>query len=149
GAIDVLKPYMDAGKITVPSGQTEFDQVATPTWRTEVARKRAEDILTANYAGYNWPIITGQDCDIANVKYIIQGKQSMSVFKDTRVLVKRAATMACQLLLGEKVTVNDTETYHNNVKVVPSFLCDPVSVTVNNYKSVLIDPGYYSPDALG
>ena len=177
GAIDVLKPYMDAGKIIVPSGEIDFDQVATPIWKTDVAQKRAENILTANYAGGqkldvwlcsndstaqgvvqaleanyagdNWPIITGQDCDIANVKYIIQGKQSMSVFKDTRVLVKRAATMACQLLLGETVTVNDTETYHNNVKFVPSFLCDPVSVTVNNYKSVLIDPGYYSPDDLG
>ena len=51
GAIDVLQPYMDAGKITVPSGQTAFDQVATPTWKTDVAQKRAEDILTANDAG--------------------------------------------------------------------------------------------------
>ncbi len=100
--------------------------------------------LEKKYTGKTWPVITGQDCDYVNVKYIIKGKQAMSVFKDTRTLVKRAATMACQLLLGETVTVNDTETYHNNVKVVPSFLCDPVSVTVNNYKSALIDPGYYS-----
>ena len=176
GAIDVLKPYMDAGKITVPSGQTEFDQVATPTWKTDVAQKRAEDILTANYAGgenidvwlcsndstalgvtnaleanyagENWPIITGQDCDVANTKNMIAGKQSMSVFKDTRTLAAQVVKMVGQILAGEEVDVNDTETYDNNVKVVPSFLCDPVFADANNYKEILIDSGYYTEDDL-
>ena len=176
GAIDVLKPYMDAGKITVPSGQTEFDQVATPTWKTDVAQKRAEDILTANYAGgenidvwlcsndstalgvtnaleanyagENWPIITGQDCDKPNVKNMIAGKQSMSVFKDTRTLAAQVVKMVGQILAGEEVDVNDTETYDNNVKVVPSFLCDPVFADANNYKEILIDSGYYTEDDL-
>ncbi|MBQ6349259.1 MAG: sugar-binding protein [Clostridia bacterium] len=176
GAIDVLKPYMDAGKITVTSGQTEFDQVATPTWKTDVAQKRAEDILTANYAGgenidvwlcsndstalgvtnaleanyagENWPIITGQDCDKPNVKNMIAGKQSMSVFKDTRTLAAQVVKMVGQILAGEEVDVNDTETYDNNVKVVPSFLCDPVFADANNYKEILIDSGYYTEDDL-
>ena len=176
GAIDVLKPYMDAGKITVPSGQTEFDQVATPTWKTDVAQKRAEDILTANYAGGEkldvwlcsndstalgvtnaleanyagdgWPIITGQDCDIANTKNMIAGKQSMSVFKDTRTLAAQVVKMVGQILNGEEVDVNDTETYDNNKKVVPSFLCDPVFANAENYKEILIDSGYYTEDDL-
>ncbi|MDO4867865.1 MAG: sugar ABC transporter substrate-binding protein [Clostridia bacterium] len=176
GAIDVLKPYIDAGKIVVPSGQIEFDQVATPTWKTDVAQKRAEDILTANYAGGekidawlcsndstalgvtnaleanygadNWPIITGQDCDIANTKNMIAGLQSMSVFKDTRTLADRVVTMVGQILAGEEVEVNDTETYDNNVKVVPSFLCTPVFADANNYQEILIDSGYYTEDDL-
>jgi putative multiple sugar transport system substrate-binding protein len=176
GAMDVLKPYIDSGKITVPSGQTEFDQVATPTWKTDVAQKRAEDILTANYAGgeeidawlcsndstalgvtnaleanyagENWPIITGQDCDIANTKNMIAGKQSMSVFKDTRTLAAQVVKMVGQILAGEEVDVNDTETYDNNVKVVPSFLCDPVFANAENYKELLIDSGYYTEEQL-
>ena len=137
GALDVLKPYIDSGVIVVPSGQIEFDQVATPTWKTEVAQQRAEDILT-----------TGQDCDIANTKNMIAGKQSMSVFKDTRTLAAQVVKMVGQILAGEAVDVNDTETYNNNVKVVPSFLCDPVFADANNYKEILIDSGYYTEDQL-
>ena len=178
GAMDVLKPYIDAGKITVKSGQTEFADVATPTWKTDVAQKRAEDILTANYADgtkidawvcsndstalgvtnalednydvdtLGWPIITGQDCDIANTKNMIAGKQSMSVFKDTRTLAAQVVKMVGQILAGEEVDVNDTETYNNNVKVVPSFLCDPVFANAENYKEILIDSGYYTEDQL-
>ena len=178
GAMSVLKPYMDAGKITVKSGQTEFADVATPTWKTDVAQKRAEDILTANYADgtkidawvcsndstalgvtnalednydvdtLGWPIITGQDCDIANTKNMIAGKQSMSVFKDTRTLAAQVVKMVGQILAGEEVDVNDTETYNNNVKVVPSFLCDPVFANAENYKEILIDSGYYTEDQL-
>ena len=178
GAISVLKPYLDAGKITVKSGQTEFADVATPTWKTDVAQKRAEDILTANYADgtkidawvcsndstalgvtnalednydvdtLGWPIITGQDCDIANTKNMIAGKQSMSVFKDTRTLAAQVVKMVGQILSGEEVDVNDTETYNNNVKVVPSFLCDPVFANAENYKEILIDSGYYTEDQL-
>ena len=159
GAMSVLKPYIDAGKITVKSGQTEFADVATPTWKTDVAQKRAEDILTANYADgtkidawvcskLGWPIITGQDCDIANTKNMIAGKQSMSVFKDTRTLAAQVVKMVGQILAGEEVDVNDTETYNNNVKVVPSFLCDPVFANAENYKEILIDSGYYTEDQL-
>ena len=175
GAIDVLQPYMDAGKITVKSGQIAFEDVATPSWKTETSQTRAEAILDANYAdGSNidiwlcsndstalgvtnaldakydgeWPIITGQDCDIANVKNMIAGKQSMSVFKDTRTLAAQVVKMVGQVLAGETVDVNDTETYNNNVITVPSFLCEPVFADVNNYAELLLDSGYYTADQL-
>ena len=175
GAMDVLKPYIESGKLVVPSGQTEFTDVATPTWKTEVAQQRAENILSsyyadgteldawlcsndstalgvtnaleANYTG-KWPIITGQDCDIQNTKNMIAGKQSMSVFKDTRTLAAQVVKMVGQILSGEEVDVNDTETYDNGVKVVPSFLCEPVFANADNYKELLIDSGYYTEDQL-
>ena len=72
----------------------------------------------------------------------------MSVFKDTRTLAAQVVKMVGQILNGEEVDVNDTETYDNNVKVVPSFLCDPVFADANNYKEILIDSGYYTEDQL-
>ena len=175
GAIDVLKPYIESGKLVVKSGQIEFNDVATPTWKTEVAQTRADGIiatyfsdgdnidawlcsndstalgvenaLEANYDG-EWPIITGQDCDISNVKNMIAGKQSMSVFKDTRTLAAQVVKMVGQILNGETVDVNDTETYNNNVITVPSFLCEPVFADVNNYAALLLDSGYYTEDQL-
>ena len=175
GAMSVLKPYIESGKIVVKSGQVAFEEVATPTWKTEVAQTRAETVLAsyyadgsdidawvcsndstalgvtnaleANYTG-KWPIITGQDCDITNTKNMIAGKQAMSVFKDTRTLAARVVTMIKQILAGEEVEVNDTETYNNNVKVVPSFLCAPVFASAENYKELLVDSGYYTEDQL-
>ena len=175
GAMDVLKPYIESGKLNVVSGQTDFTDVATPTWKTEVAQSRAENILSsyyadgtnvdawlcsndstaqgvvaaldANYNG-NWPIVTGQDCDIVSVKNMIAGKQSMSVFKDTRTLAEQVVKMVGQILNGEEGDVNDTETYNNNVITVPSFLCEPVFADINNYKELLIDSGYYTEDQL-
>lgn len=171
GAMDVLQPYIDAGKIVIPSGQTDFATVGTPAWATETAQSRMENILSSNYsdgtnldiclcsndstalgvenalaANYtgNYPIVTGQDCDIANVKNMIDGKQSMSVFKDTRTLASQVVKMVGQIMSGETVEVNDTETYDNGTGVIPSFLCEPVFADVNNYKELLIDSGYYT-----
>jgi len=79
---------------------------------------------------------------------MIAGKQSMSVFKDTRTLAAQVVKMIDQILKGEEVEVNDTETYNNNKKVVPSFLCEPVFGDANNYKELLIDSGYYTEDDL-
>ena len=175
GAYDVVKPYIEAGKLNVVSGQQTFEEVATPTWATEVAQNRAENILSSFYAdgtvldvwlcsndstalgvenalaaNYNgeYPIITGQDCDIENTKNMIAGKQSMSVFKDTRTLASQVVKMVGQILNGEEVDVNDTETYNNGAIVVPSFLCEPVFADANNYKELLIDSGYYTEDQL-
>ena len=175
GAMDVLQPYIDAGKLVVKSGQVAFDAVATPTWKTDVAQTRADGILASFYAdGSNidawlcsndstalgvtnaldanydgeWPIITGQDCDIANTKNMIAGKQSMSVFKDTRTLAAQVVKMVGQILAGEEVEVNDVETYNNNVITVPSYLCAPVFADVNNYVELLVDSGYYTADQL-
>ena len=106
-----------------------------------------ENALAANYTG-NYPIITGQDCDIENTKAMINGKQAMSVFKDTRTLASQVVKMVGQILKGETVEVNDTKTYDNGALVVPSYLCEPVFADVNNYKELLIDSGYYTEDQL-
>ena len=171
GAMDVLQKYIDEGKINVVSGQTKFEEVATAQWSTEAAQSRAENILSSNYAdgtqldiwlcsndstsmgvqnaleaNYTgkYPVITGQDCDKANVKNMIAGKQSMSIFKDTRTLASQVVKMVGQILSGETVDVNDTETYDNGTGVIPSYLCEPVFADVNNYKELLIDSGYYT-----
>lgn len=94
------------------------------------------------------PVITGQDAIEAGVKSIIAGEQSQTVFKDTRELAKKAAEMVEAVLKGTTVEVNDTETYDNGKKVVPSYLLKPVSVDIENYKEVLIDSGYYTEDDL-
>lgn len=175
GAMDVLQPYIDEGKLVVKSGQTDFETVATANWATETAQARMDAIISANYAdgtqlhaclcsndstalgvansleaNYTgeWPIITGQDCDIASVKNMIAGKQSMSVFKDTRTLASQVVKMVGQILNGEEVEVNDTTTYDNGTGVIPSFLCEPVFADANNYKELLIDSGYYTEDQL-
>ena len=175
GAYDVLKPYIEEGKLNVVSGQKTFEEVATASWATETAQSRAENILSSYYAdgtnvdvwlcsndstalgvetalanNYNgdYPIITGQDCDIENTKNMIAGKQSMSVFKDTRTLASQVVKMVGQILNGETVDVNDTETYNNNKITVPSYLCEPVFADANNYKEILIDSGYYTEDDL-
>ncbi|MBQ7473133.1 MAG: substrate-binding domain-containing protein [Oscillospiraceae bacterium] len=176
GAISVLKPYMENGQLVCPSGQTEKLDVATPGWDTAKAQERFENILSSFYgdgtqldvvlasndstargvenaleSSYTgaWPVITGQDCDIAIMKNLIEGKQSMSVFKDTRTLAAKVVEMVDALMKGSEPPVNDTETYNNGVKVVPSFLCGPVACTAENYKEILIDSGYYTLEQLG
>ena len=104
--------------------------------------------LEDNYDGA-WPVITGQDCDVATMKKMIDGKQSMSVFKDTRTLAAQVVKMVGQIFSGETVDVNDTETYNNGKITVPSFLCDPVFANLDNWQALLIDSGYYVLDANG
>ena len=175
GAMDVLQPYIDNGTIVVKSGQTKFEEVATAQWATETAQSRMENILSSYYAdgtdldialcsndstalgveqalatNYNgsYPIVTGQDCDIENTKNMIAGKQSMSVFKDTRTLASQVVKMVGQILNGETVDVNDEETYDNGTGIIPSYLCEPVFADASNYKELLIDSGYYTEDQL-
>lgn len=176
GAMDLLQPYIDEGKLVVQSGQTAFEEVGTPQWKTETAQSRADNIISSFYAdgktnidvwlcsndstalgvetalanSYSgeYPIVTGQDCDIENTKNMIAGKQSMSVFKDTRTLATQVVKMVGQILNNEEVDVNDTETYDNGTGVIPSFLCDPVFADAGNYKELLIDSGYYTEDQL-
>ncbi len=175
GAMDVLQPYIDAGKLVVPSGQMTKDEVATVNWATDAAQARFENILSSNYAdGTNldavlasndstalgvinalaanytgeYPIITGQDCDIANVPHIVDGTQAMSVFKDTRALAAKVVEMVDAVMQGTEGPVNDTESYDNGTGVIPSYNCDPTPVTAENYKEMLIDSGYYTEDQI-
>ncbi|MBD7950304.1 sugar-binding protein [Oerskovia sp. Sa4CUA1] len=100
-------------------------------------------------AGEGWPLVTGQDADEANVKNMLAGKQAMTVWKDTRTLGDQVAKMVQQIVDGEEVEVNDTETYDNGVKVVPSFLLDPQVVTADTVQTTLVDSGFYTADKLG
>ena len=170
GAMKILQPYIDSGKLVVRSGSTTLAECATANWSTEEAQKRMENILAAYYqdgtkldavlssndsvangitnalvASYkgDFPILTGQDCDITSVKNIIVGKQSMSIFKDTRQLASKVVEMVTAIIEGKEVPVNDTESYDNGKGIVPTYLCQPVFADQDNYKEVLIDSGYY------
>jgi putative multiple sugar transport system substrate-binding protein len=177
GAMSVLQPLIDSGVLVVGSGQTDFEQVATLRWDGAVAQKRMEDILVGTYAadsvhgvlspydglsrgiiaalvdgGYtadNLPVITGQDAEVLSVQSMLAGEQYSTIFKDTRELAGVASGMAMAVLNGEEPEVNDTETYDNGVKVVPSYLLTPYIVTVDNYEALLIDSGYIDPADLG
>lgn len=95
-------------------------------------------------SGKPLPIITGQDAELASVKSIIAGEQTQTVYKDTRELAKVAASMADAVVQGKKPEVNNTDSYNNGVKTVPSYLLKPVSVDKDNYKQILVDGGYYT-----
>ena len=177
GAWDLLKQYVENGQLVVKSGQTDFETCAMLGWGTDDAQARMDNLLTAYYsdgvapdivlspndslalgiansliaAGFGldeFPVITGQDCDVANTKNIIAGYQAMSVFKDTRTLAAKVVEMVDAIMKGTEVPVNDTTTYDNGIKVVPSFLCDPVFADINNYEELLIESGYYTADQL-
>ncbi|MDA3846974.1 MAG: sugar ABC transporter substrate-binding protein [Vallitaleaceae bacterium] len=173
GAMSILQPYIDAEQLVVNSGQLDMDVIAIQGWDPAGAQDRMDNLLSANYtdmdvdvvlspndslaqgivaslksAGYGtadrpFPVLTGQDCDSTNVKMMIAGEQSMSVFKDTRTLAQVTVDMVKAIMSDEEPTVNDTTSYDNGVKVVPSFLCEPVFADVNNYEEILVDSGYY------
>jgi putative multiple sugar transport system substrate-binding protein len=178
GAMSVLNPYIKSGVLVVKSGQTAFAQCATLRWDPATAQARMDNLLSKNYAtekvaavlspydglsigilsslkqlGYGTagqpiPVVSGQDCEIPSIKSIIAGEQTTSIFKDTRVLAKKAVEMAIDVLNHKKPVVNDLKTYNNGVKIVPSFLCTPVVVDKSNYKKVLVDGGYYKASQL-
>lgn len=178
GAMSVLQPYIDEGKLVVKSGQTNFEQGATLRWDGAKAQERMDNLLSAHYSsedidvvyspfdgisrgvisslkavGYGsdskpMPIVTGQDAELASIKSIIAGEQTQTIFKDTRELAKKAVNMADSVLKGEEPEINDEETYDNGVRVVPSYLLEPVSVDIDNYKKALVDTDYYTEDEL-
>lgn len=130
------------------SGGAKVDVVLSPN--DSLALGIAQALEGAGYApGDGWPLITGQDADEANVKNMIAGKQAMTVWKDTRTLADQVATMVDQVLSGEDVDVNDTDTYDNGTKVVPTFLLPPQVVTPDQIESVLVGSGYFTADQLG
>ncbi|AQS88618.1 multiple monosaccharide ABC transporter substrate-binding protein [Neoasaia chiangmaiensis] len=174
GAMSVLKPYIDSGKLVVQSHQTTMDKISTLRWDGAAAQARMDNILSAYYSdkhldavlspydgisigiisslkgvGYGsgdtkMAFVSGQDCEIPSVKAILAGDQYSSIFKDTRKLASVAADMVDAVLSGKSVQVNDTKSYNNGVKVVPAFLLDPVVVTKGNVEKTLIDSNYYT-----
>jgi putative multiple sugar transport system substrate-binding protein len=178
GAMSVLDPYIKSGKLVVRSGQTGMDKVSTLRWDGAVAQSRMDNLLSAFYAdkrvdavlspydglsigiisslkgvGYGtpkqpMPVITGQDAEVPSVKSILAKEQTQTVFKDTRELAKVAANMVDAMLSGKTVEVNDTKTYENGVKTVPSYLLKPVNVDASNWKDVLVTSGYYKENQI-
>ncbi|WP_213012984.1 substrate-binding domain-containing protein, partial [Paractinoplanes toevensis] len=99
-------------------------------------------------AGRPYPVITGQDAEVASVKSIIAGEQYSTIFKDYRDLAKTSAQMADAILKGQKPVTNNDKDYDNGVKVVPSMLLDTAIVNKTNYEKALIDSGFYKRDQL-
>ena len=190
GAHDLLKPYIDAGTLVIVSGQEDFDKVATAQWNTETAMKRFQNILASyysdgtqldvalcsndstalgvaqaigtDYAGTNTVLVTGQDGDEANLANIVDGKQSMTVYKAVANEAVVTLDVADALLKGETPDAGlidasgwtfdcayDTESYDNGTGIIPSYLLVPTVVTKDNMVQELVDTGYYTQDASG
>lgn len=176
GAMSVLQPLIDAGTVNIVSGQMGMDTVGTLRWDGAVAQARMDNLLSAHYTdksihgvlspydglsigilsslkgvGYGsgdqkMPIVSGQDAEVPSVKSILAGEQYSTVFKDTRELARVTVGMVNALLQGGEPEINDTKTYDNGVKVVPSYLLEPVSLDASNWEEILIDSGYYKKD---
>ncbi|HJV69884.1 multiple monosaccharide ABC transporter substrate-binding protein [Ideonella sp.] len=173
GAMSVLKPYLDGGKLVVRSKQLGMGKVGTLRWDGAVAQARMDNLLSAFYGkdklhavlspydgmsigilsslkgvGYctaqqPCPVVSGQDAEVPSVKSILKGEQSSTVFKDTRDLARVTANLVDAVVAGKAPEINDTKTYNNGVKVVPAYLLKPVAVDATNWKKVLVDSGYY------
>ena len=178
GAMSVLQPMIDAKEVVVQSGQMGMDKVGTLRWDGAVAQARMDNLLSANYSdkkvsgvlapydglsrgiisslkgvGYGgadqpMPVVTGQDAELPSVKGMMAGEQYSTVFKDTRELAKVTAKMVDTVLQGKEPEINDTKTYNNGVKVVPSFLLTPYSVSKADIKKMLVESGYYTQEQI-
>lgn len=174
GAMSVLDPYIKSGKLVVRSKQMGMDKVGTLRWDGAVAQARMDNLLSAYYTnarvdavlspydglsigilsslkgvGYGtpkqpFPVVSGQDAELPSVKSMLAGEQHSTVFKDTRELAKVTVDLVDAVLAGKQPQINDTKTYNNGVKVVPSYLLKPVSVDASNWKPVLVGSGYYT-----
>src|ERR1043165_3466603 len=172
GSMSVLQPYIDSGKLVIGSGQKGMDKVSTLRWDGATAQARMDNLLSAFYGnkklnavlspydgisigilsslkgvGYGsgnmaMPIVSGQDAEVPSIKSMQRGEQYSTIFKDTRDLAKVTADMVDAALSGKEGTANDTKTYNNGVKVVPSYLLKPVVVDKSNWEKVLVEGGY-------
>ena len=178
GAMSVLQPYIDSGKLVIRSGQTGMEKVSTLRWDGATAQARMDNLLSAFYTddrvdavlspydgisigilsslkgvGYGsgdmpMPFVSGQDAELQSIKSIIAGEQGSTIFKDTRELAKVTVSMVEALMNGSEPQINDTTTYDNGYKVVPSYLLKPVPVDKSNWEDVLIGSGYYNKDQI-
>ncbi|MEV0146078.1 MULTISPECIES: multiple monosaccharide ABC transporter substrate-binding protein [unclassified Nonomuraea] len=131
------------------SGDSKVDGVLSPYDGLSIGILSALKSNGYGTAGQPYPIVTGQDAELASVKSIIAGEQYSTIFKDTRELAKITVTMADTVLKGGKPAVNNTKDYDNGNKVVPAQLLDPMIVDKSNYQKALVDTGYYTAAQLG
>ncbi len=178
GVMGVLQEYLDDGTLVCKTGRTSFEDTCILRWSQETAQQWCENYLTGFYAdedldiactafdgfaygvkaalqgaGYtadNWPLITGQDAELMACKNILDGTQTASIFKNTSLLADKCVTMVEAVMKGAEPEINDTTTYDNNVVVVPSYLCTPISVDKNNLQEVVVEEAkYYTAEELG
>jgi putative multiple sugar transport system substrate-binding protein len=177
GAMSVLDPMIKSGEIVIVSGQMGMDKVGTLRWDGAVAQARMDNLLSANYTdkkvhgvlapydglsrgiisslkgvgyapGAEMPIVTGQDAEVASVKGMMAGEQYSTVFKDTRELAKVTAKMVDAVMSGKEPEINNTTTYNNEVKVVPSYLLTPYDVGTGDIEKLLVGSGYIKAEDL-
>ena len=158
GAMKYIQPLVDKGDIKIVFEQPVKD------WQPNEALKLMENALTASKNDIQAILapndgtagaciealaaqkldgkvpITGQDAELAAAQRIVQGTQSMTVFKDTRSLAIEAVKVAIAYAKGEDVTPNGK--VNNNKIDVPSLLLTPVAVDKDNVEAVLVDSGY-------
>ncbi len=162
-----------------PSSEDQWTSIGITAWKSDTAQSEMENRLNSFYgggkkvnivlspndslalgieqaldgAGYapgaDWPLVTGQDADLANVKNMLADKQAMTVWKDTRKLGDQVAVMIEQIVTDAEVEVNDTESYDNGMKVVPTFLIEPEVVTKDTVQEKLVDSEFYTAADLG
>lgn len=179
GAMNVLTPYIESGKLVVKSGQTEFNVVATAEWDGAKAQSRMDAILSTYYldepieavlcqnddlaagvisacksAGYGTeamplPITTGQDCTISAVKSILAGEQSMTVFKDIKQLAYNGAYFIDCLVQGQTPEIENPVVYNNGSVDVKASAVEPLALTADKVQELVIDSDYYTKADLG
>ena len=184
GAWSVISQYIDSGRLKVPSGKVSFEQTATPSWSTDVAMENLQNTLASYYTGStkldaviassdvlslgvsqairsdytgDFPVITGQDGDIAALRNIVDGYQTMTIFKNVNDEANVTLEVSKALLEGKEIdeslvdvfeaeTTYDTESYNNGVKNVPSYLLTPTVITADNLDD-LVATGSYKWDS--
>lgn len=144
---DDAQAEMDNRLSSFYAGGEKVDVVLSPN--DSLAQGISQSLQLAGYTEADFPVLSGQDGDKASVANILNGVQSMTVWKDTRLLGERVETMIKSIIAGEDVEVNDTETYDNGVKVVPSYLITPEVVTADTVQSKLIDSGFLKAADVG
>jgi D-xylose transport system substrate-binding protein len=160
GVYNVLQPYIDRGEITVV-----FDQW-TPDWMPAIARDnmrialekndgRIDAVIAGNdgtaggaiEALADWGLagtvpVAGQDAELAAAQRIVQGTQTMTVYKPIRQLAEVAAELAVMMAKGETPRA---DRFVNNGKIdVPSVLLTPISVDASNIDDTIIADGFHS-----
>jgi D-xylose transport system substrate-binding protein len=162
GQMNVLQPLIDKGDIKIV-----YDQW-TKDWQPNNALKNMENALTANNNQIDAVIaandgtaggaiqaltaqglagkvpVSGQDAELAALQRIVQGTQTMTVYKPLKLLSEKAAEIAVQMAKGEKVQTN--KTLHNGKIDVPSILLDPISVTKDNIEQTVIADGFHKKE---
>lgn len=175
GAMSVLKKYLDAGSLRVPSGQVDFNVIATLQWDSSKAQARMDNLLGAYYTDKNvdavlaaadcvalgaisalasmgygsperpFPIVTGQDCELTAIKSIIDGQQSMTMFLDAKELAERVYEVISAYERGEEPKAD--KTFYNDMFDVPTAMYEPLLVDKDNWR-IVIDRGLYTEDEI-